>query len=197
MAAVMTRRLLVNAAFVLCALCAGGTPAAGAEPRTPYVAVVEENGMYRVDASFEVPVPSSTALAVLTDYERIPRFMPDVKTSVVRERFTGGAIVEQEAVPRMMIFSKRVHLLLEVREASDTVSFQDVCGRSFAWYAGAWRLAERDGHTVITYELNAQPAFDVPEFLLKRLLKSDAKHMIERLRTEMERPATALQTAGR
>jgi carbon monoxide dehydrogenase subunit G len=153
--------------------------------------------MYRVDASFEVPVPPSVALAVLTDYERIPRFMPDVKTSVVRERFSGGAVVEQEAVPRVMFFSRRVHLLLEVREAGDTVSFQDVCGRSFVWYAGAWRLSERDGRTVVRYELNAQPAFDVPEFLLKRLLRNDAKQMIEHLRAEIAVRQTASQATGR
>jgi F420-dependent methylenetetrahydromethanopterin dehydrogenase len=35
-------------------------------------------------------------------------------------------------------------------------------------------VADRDGLTVIVYRLAAKPAFDVPAFLLKRLLKRDA-----------------------
>jgi hypothetical protein len=52
-------------------------------------------------------------------------------------------------------------------------------------YEGAWRLAQVDGRTEITYELAARPNFDVPQFLLTRLLKRDARQMIERLRGEM------------
>jgi hypothetical protein len=40
----------------------------------------------------------------------------------------------------------------------------------------------------IRYELAAKPSFDVPEFLLKRLLKRDAQQMIGRLQDEMTRP---------
>jgi hypothetical protein len=36
----------------------------------------------------------------------------------------------------------------------------------------------------------ARPAFDVPEFILKRLLKRNATRMIENLRTEMVARAT-------
>jgi hypothetical protein len=38
--------------------------------------------------------------------------------------------------------------------------------------------------TTITYELSARPASDVPEFVLKRLLKRDSGEMITRLRQE-------------
>jgi hypothetical protein len=37
----------------------------------------------------------------------------------------------------------------------------------------------------VTYELSAQPSFDVPDFVLKRLLKRDAGQMIQRLKTEI------------
>ena len=48
--------------------------------------VREERGVYSVAARFHVPQPPRVALAVLTDYEQIPRFMPDVATSIVLER---------------------------------------------------------------------------------------------------------------
>ena len=151
----------------------------------PAVSVREERGVYSVSARFQVPQPPAAVLAVLTDYENIPRFLPDITSSVVRARSTGRAVVEQEAVSRMMMFSKKVHLVLEITEAPDAIRFVDRCGRSFERYEGTWRVTARDGGSEITYELIAKPSFDVPEFLLKRLLKRDSTRTIERLASEI------------
>jgi hypothetical protein len=125
--------------------------------------------------------------------------MPDVRTSIVRERGTGWATVEQEAVSRLMMFSKRVHLVLEIEERPDAVIFRDRCGGSFVQYEGAWRLSLQDGQTAITYELTAEPSFDVPGFMLKRLLRRDSSEMIERLQREIAaraRPRARLTPPG-
>jgi carbon monoxide dehydrogenase subunit G len=181
-----TRRFLLSLAIVLSGTFSGGRLAATTgTPESAQVIVRENEGVYTVAAHFQVSQPPSIALSVLTDYEQIPRFMPGVTTSIVRERSEGRVVVEQEAVARMMMFSKRVHLLLEVREEGDIIRFRDSAGRSFTCYEGAWRLSQRDGQTVIRYELSAKPSFDVPEFLLKRLLRRDARQMIERLRAEI------------
>ena len=176
-------RLLVPAAALLCVLLQASLVAA--EQSTESVTVREEQGIYTVTARFLVAQPPSVALAVLTDYEQIPRFMSDVRTSTVRERGSGWAVVEQEAVSAFMMFSKHIHLILEIEERSDALMFRDRCGRSFSQYEGAWRLSPQDGQTVITYELVAEPSFDVPGFVLKRLLRRDSTQMIDRLRREI------------
>jgi ribosome-associated toxin RatA of RatAB toxin-antitoxin module len=176
-------RLLVPAAALLCVLLQASWGAAGQS--TENVTVREEQGVYTVTARFLVAQPPSVVLVVLTDYEQIPRFMPDVRTSTVRERGSGWAVVEQEAVSAFMMFSKRVHLILEIEERADALIFRDRCGRSFSRYEGAWRLSQQDGQTVITYELVAEPSFDVPGFVLKRLLRRDSTQMIDRLRLEI------------
>jgi ribosome-associated toxin RatA of RatAB toxin-antitoxin module len=147
--------------------------------------VRHDGGVYSVTARFRVPDSPAIAHAVLTDYEEIPRFLPDIKISLVRERTGGRVIVEQEAVSHMMLFSKRVHLLLEITEERGMLRFVDRCGTSFERYAGSWRLSAKDGGTEIAYELTAKPAFDVPAFVLGRLLKRDAVQMIDRLAREM------------
>ena len=156
-------RLQVPAAALLCVLLQASLGAA--DQSTESVTVREEQGVYAVAARFVVAQSPSVALAVLTDYEQIPRFMPDVRTSTVRERGSGWAVVEQEAVSAFMMFSKHVHLILEIQERPDALTFRDRCGRSFSRYEGAWRLSQEDGQTVITYELVAEPSFDVPEFV--------------------------------
>jgi len=185
------RRLGATAAL----LCVVTTIAVGARTDDsewqPTVTVREDAGVYSVAARFAVPGRPAIALAVLTDYERIPQFMPGVETSVVIERRAARAVIEQEAVSRLMMFKKRVYLLLEIIEGPDTLRFRDRSGRSFARYEGRWHLCEGNHGTWIAYELTAQPEFDVPEFLLKRLLKRDAVQMIDGLRREILRVASA------
>jgi ribosome-associated toxin RatA of RatAB toxin-antitoxin module len=176
-------RSLVAMVSVLAFLAA--TPWATDTGRDAQISVTEANGTYSVAATFSVTEPPAIVLQALTDYVAIPRFMPEVKTSSVLERGAYRAVVEQEAVARFMMFSRRVHLVLEVEEGRRNIRFRDRCGKSFTRYEGTWTFAERDGRTDVGYDLVAQPSFDVPGFLLKRLLKRDAAEMIERLKREI------------
>ena len=168
-----------------------GSLAGAGQATDPAPAVREERGVYVVSADFSVPGPAAVALTVLTDYENIPRFMPAVKTSTVTERGDDYAVVEQEAVATFMLFSKRIHLVLDVQEHAGTIRFNDRCGKSFERYEGTWTVSDTDGRTTIGYRLTAKPAFDVPAFLLKRLLKRDALQMIGQLQTEIASRAAA------
>ncbi len=175
------RQFCVMAALVALAAAVAGA----AESQPTSVTVREDRGVYRVAASFVTPQSGAAAHDVLTDYEAIPRFMPDVQSSRIVERGATSIVVEQEAVARVLFFSRRIHLLLDVQAEPGRIRFRDRCGQSFTRYEGTWTVAERDGHAVITYELLARPAFGVPAFVLTRLLARDADRMIGRLRTEI------------
>jgi ribosome-associated toxin RatA of RatAB toxin-antitoxin module len=180
----ITARLLV-AAVLLVSATASAQPPPPDPCGAPSVIVREDHGVYSVAAQFLVPQPPAAALAVLTDYERIPQFMPGVESSVVIERTPGHAIVEQQAVSHLMMFTKRVQLRLDILEGTDSLRFRDRSGRSFSRYEGEWRVSATDDGSRISYALTAQPAFDVPEFLLKKLLKRDSGQMIDGLRREL------------
>jgi len=149
------------------------------------IVVREKDGTYEVAATFDVARSASVVAAVLTDYVRIPHYMPEVRTSQLIERSEDRAVVEQEAVARFLMFSKRVHLVLEVEETPLAIAFKDRCGQSFARYEGSWLMLDNGRDTRVTYRLTAKPMFDVPGWLLSRLLKRDAAEMIERLRAEI------------
>jgi carbon monoxide dehydrogenase subunit G len=183
---VLTARVLWAGAAILTAAL-GAAAATGPEP---VVSVRERGGAYVVAARFSVPAPAAVVREVLTDYANIPRFMPGVETSRVLDRADGVVRVEQEAVSKYMMFSKRVHLVLDVEESADVIRFRDRCARSFDQYEGAWTMAAGQGLTEITYALTARPAFGVPGFMIRRLLERDARVMIDGLRTEIAaRPA--------
>ncbi len=175
------RRLVCLLAVVMLAVAATRAEPLG-ESR---IDVSESGGVYSVTAAFAVTETAQTVMAVLTDYARIPRFMPDVQLSKVLERTGSSAVVEQEAVSRFMLFSRRVHLVLEIREDAGFIRFRDRCGQSFESYEGTWQVSQHDSLTVIDYQLSAKPSFEVPGFVLKRLLKRDAAQLIDRLKAEI------------
>jgi hypothetical protein len=175
------RRFLLAAA----ALVMAGSLVIAESGNGPRVEVTEADGVYRVSAAFAVNEPPEAVMAVLTDYARIPTYMPDVEISRVLERTRSGALIEQQAVSRFMLFSKRVHLVLDVEEGLGEVKFRDRCGKSFLAYEGAWSVSQHDSVTVIDYHLSARPSFDVPAFMLKRLLKRDASDLIDRIKAEI------------
>jgi hypothetical protein len=177
-----TRQAAVMTVLLLLAFAA---PGAAMQAGNGAPVVREEQGVYTVTAEFIAAAPAQLTVATLTDYQNIPRFMSAVRTSTVVERGDGYALVEQEAIASFMMFSKRIHLLLEVREAAGTIRFIDLCGRSFERYEGSWMVSERAGRSVVVYRLTAKPSFEVPGFLLKRLLKRDANEMIESLQAEI------------
>ncbi|NUR55177.1 MAG: hypothetical protein HOQ29_12070, partial [Acidobacteria bacterium] len=81
------RRLLVGAAAALAlGMAAAQLDAADDQPSRGVVTVREERGVYLVTARFQVRQNPELVRAVLTDYDRIPRFMPGVKRSTVLER---------------------------------------------------------------------------------------------------------------
>ena len=173
-------------ALLLLALAAAVAPttAAAAPQDAPVVSVRSVDGVYTVEARFDIAAPPETVREVLTDYAGIPRFMPDVRKSVVRERKGARVVVEQEATSKVLMFSKTVHLLLEVYERVDSLTFRDTCRESFALYAGAWTFLPDRAGTAVTYTLTAKPAFSVPPFIIKRLLDSNARDTIDAIRAE-------------
>lgn len=162
-------------------------PAAAAQEPPPGVTVREANGAYVVEARFDVAASADVVRDVLTDYAGIPRFMPDVRTSVVRQRSGDRVIVEQQAESKFLLFSKTVHLVLDVREGARVITFRDLCGKSFDRYEGTWTLAGDGSRARVVYTLIAEPSFAVPPPVLRRLLDRNARQTVEQLRAEAAR----------
>jgi hypothetical protein len=142
-------------------------------------------GTHEISARFVVTQSPAVVRAVLTDYDNIARFMPDVRTSRVLARHDGSVRVEQEAVSRFLLFAKRIHLVLDVEETADAIRFRDVCNKSFESYEGSWTLRASGEGTEVGYALSARPAFSVPGAVLRKLLQRDSTLMIDRLRAEI------------
>ncbi len=84
--------------LTLLALACAPTFAADSPVRSVDVAFDGEG--YVVNAVFFAPVPQNVAWAVLTDFENLQKWVPNVSDSKILKRDDGGVTVEQRGVAR-------------------------------------------------------------------------------------------------
>ncbi|HTM02085.1 MAG TPA: SRPBCC family protein [Vicinamibacterales bacterium] len=177
--------MLRKAPAIVALVVLGGLTATQAAGDEPLIHVRKDEDGYVVMAQFEVAARPEVVLRVLGDYEQIPHLLPRVTRSVVTARDGSHVVVEQTVAARVLMFSKELHLVLDVREDTDTIAFHDTCHQSFKNYTGWWAVRPSATGSTVVYELSATPAFDVPSMVLARLLRRDSTEMIEALRRAM------------
>jgi ribosome-associated toxin RatA of RatAB toxin-antitoxin module len=150
----------------------------------------DEGVQVRAEAQLEAPV--STVWEVLTDYERLPAFIPGITRSVVRERRGNQVILEQSGEARFLVFSFPVEVTYEVTETPETSiacralsgNLKRMTGRYDIQPAGGGGGAVR-----LRYSGFVDPDFNVPDILEAAALRSMVEKQFTALVAEIERRA--------
>jgi len=104
----------------ICPLAVALLAAAPAGPasaaRDLQIEAQREGTSVEIKAHAELAAPLAIAWQVLTDYERLPAFIPGLAKSVVRERRGDTLLVEQSGEARFLIFSFPIEVRYEVTE---------------------------------------------------------------------------------
>jgi ribosome-associated toxin RatA of RatAB toxin-antitoxin module len=159
---------------------------AGASPVE--LTVTDHAGHYQVRGSFAVLASVDTAWAVITDYEGIPRFVKSVRASVVERGSAGPRRVNQEAVQKVLLFRKTVHVALEIEEDRPyRVGFKDVLKRDFKLFEGAWTIEPRGDSLTVRYALDAEPLTQPPGIVGRLVMSGSAHDQLEQVRAEILR----------
>lgn len=163
-------------------------PAGGSDGVT--VSVTRSASGFEVEGRCVVRAPVAVAWEVLTDYDGIDGFVSSMRESRVSGRGDRHVLVEQVAIGRLFIFSRRFRATLFVEETPQTrIRFEDVLGRDFQSYHGEWRIEERADSVEISYQLAARPSFSVPDFVARGLFKRTASELLSQVKAEIERRA--------
>jgi ribosome-associated toxin RatA of RatAB toxin-antitoxin module len=181
-----------RSAAALAAALALATAAAAAAPAGPVQLrlVRRPDRQYEVQGLFFVPASTTAVWGVLTDYARIPRFVPSMKSSrLVERRADGSELVAQTAIGRFLFLRKRARVLLEVRRDGDRLLFRDLSREDFDEYRGRWEVQASPGGSLVIYRLVAVPRFYAPSFLMKGALRDAARDLLTRVRAEILRRA--------
>lgn len=132
----------------------------------------------QITAKIQIPQSIEQVWKVLTDYEALADFIPNLAKSRILPHPTGGIRLEQVGSQRVLNvnFCARVVLDLEEYELK-AINFQMVEG-DFKDYSGNWYLepcyiGEDNIGTNLCYTVNIWPKLVMPVTIIERRLKND------------------------
>ena len=140
-----------------------------------------------------VAAPAALVWRVLTDYERLPRFVPGMARSVVSERRDNRLRLEQAGEARFLVFSFPIEVQLEVVESAPRWITSRAVGGNLRRMSGRYDLqpdAARGG-VVLAYAGLIEPAFDLPPLVGTAALRHMVEEQFAAMVAEIERLAAA------
>ena len=168
------------------------------------IEVRREGGAYVVRAEAELAADLETAWLTVTDYERLPQFVPGVRSARVLARAASGAterlLVEQSGEFRLLLFAQPVHVWLEVmHEPPRSVQARAVrpsgvgAERStLRDYEGSYRLTAVDARrTRFVYQARIEPSQAMLPWLGTLIVRHTIAEQFGALTAEIERRAAA------
>ena len=138
-----------------------------------------------------IAAPPALIWEVLTDYERLPGFIPGISKSVVRERQGSQLVLEQTGEARFLVFSFPIEVRYEVIESPpDWVSSRAVAG-NLRRMNGRYDLqpSPAHGNIVLRYHGEIEPNFALPPIVGVVALRSMVEQQFSAMVAEIERRA--------
>ncbi len=127
-----------------------------------------------ISAQLLIPAPFSVEQIwqVLTDYESLPDFIPNLTISKRLPHPDGCIRLEQVGVQRLLKMNFKARVVLDLTEHHpDRIDFELVEG-DFQRFIGAWKLEPTDAGTVLVYEVTVIPQRTLPiQFIEGRICK--------------------------
>ncbi|CAN6439259.1 unnamed protein product [Victoria cruziana] len=148
----------------------------------------------RIKASITVEADEQAVWEVLTDYERLADFVPNL---VCSERIPcphpGRIWVMQKGLQRALYWHIEARVVLDLQEipsaeAGKELHFRMVDG-DFVKFEGKWSLKSgvRSSTTLLSYELNVIPRFNYPAIFIERIVRSDLPVNLQAIAFQTER----------
>lgn len=141
--------------------------------------------------SARVPLQATRQQAweVLTDYERYPAFVPDLKRCRVIERNGATLVLEQEGEAGFVLFHYPIRMRLEVTEQPlQRVSARALQG-NFRQMDGTYELLDEGGALVFAYRGRLVPDFVLPPLVGMAAVRAATERQLGGLIAEIHRRA--------
>lgn len=181
-----TNRLSVGAGFLAAALSFG--PPAAAAPQT--FSVSRNGDEIIVAATAEVAADNATTWDVLTRYDRLPDFIPDMTASRTLERNGAHVLVLQSGRAGIGPFKQSFTLVLAVDEVQRQAVTAHAVAGDFRRFESSYLLStDHSGHTRIEYSAVIEPNAGIPPLVGLPLMSSAIRRQFDALLAEIDRRA--------
>jgi ribosome-associated toxin RatA of RatAB toxin-antitoxin module len=148
----------------------------------------------QITAKIQIPQPAEQVWKVLTDYEALADFIPNLDKSRRIEHPDGGIRLEQIGSQRLLRFSFCARVVLDLIESfPQEINFQMVEGDLKA-FSGSWRLescslGDKTG-TNLCYSIFIWPKRTMPVSFIENRLSRDMQVNLVAIRQRVEAFAT-------
>ena len=170
-----------------CVLSAPGAALAAVQPGAPRfdlnverVDSPEGDKVYQITSSGTVEAAPDAVWRILTDYNHLADYLPNMKSTRVLSRNGDNVILEQLGTARFLFFSRKIRLLVQVSErAPDRIDIGLIEG-DMKVYRARWELSPLAGATGtrVVYTATIVPKFDVPGIVGTTVVKNDIARMM-------------------
>src|SRR3569833_2266756 len=145
---------------------------------------------FEVNASGFVHATPEQAWRVLTDYDRLAEFVPDLLSSRLISRKGSQAVVEQRSEASFLFVTHPIHIVVRLSEQPFSSIDVALISGNMKRYSAHWQLAPsvRDGvhGTRIIYSGAMEPDFFIPPVVGESIEQSSMKKMVEAEIREIE-----------
>ncbi len=127
----------------------------------------------RITANIKIPQPAEKIWKVLTDYEALVEFVPNLAKSRLIEHPSGGTRLEQVGSQKLLKFNFCARVVLDLEEYfPDEITFRMVEG-DFKGFSGKWYLQPLPEGVHLFYTVTIWPKLTMPVTFIERRLSHD------------------------
>jgi hypothetical protein len=140
--------------------------------------VISEEGHFRIQASYEVPIDICAAYHFITDYEAAKN-IPGILESKVISRSQNKVRVQRLIREQILFFTVEMKSLIEYTETPNKLLIFNQLSGDNKQYRGSWRLNESKGRTLFRYEAIFEPNTVIPSFVIEYFVRNSIRDRFE------------------
>jgi len=129
------------------------------------VSATRDGDVLLIHASADFEGTIAGAWQVLTDYDHLADFIPNMRMSRVIARTQRGISLEQKGEARLLLFSYPIEVTLAVTETPYSKVVSRAVAGNFKEMSGTYTLESQDGRVRLHYTGRMMPDFYVPPLI--------------------------------
>lgn len=148
--------------------------------------LVAKGRVAEVKADFSVPLSAGEVLDVLTDFEHMPQFVPDIHSAKLIREEGNHQLISLKGAVKFFFIEFPIDVVMNVSLLpGDVIDLQSVSGNMKV--QGVMKVNHSGAKTWVTYDARLQPAFWLPPILGPALISGQIKKQFAGQIAEMDR----------
>lgn len=161
-----------------------------------HLEVTRQDDTFDVRAEAEIDADPIEAWGVLTDYDRLAKFIPGMQESKVVSRTGSTVIVDQRGDATLLFLTFPMRARLEIREHPFESVVSNAVSGNFKDLHGEYHLKVAGTGMVLQFNVTFTPDFSFPPLLGTLIVRSAAQRRFAAMVAEIEKTRRAVPVPG-